>query len=208
MSLTKVVSFDAEGTLVTPRFSQVIWHESIPELFAKRWGMDLARAKKEVLAAYEEVGDQKMEWYDIKYWFKRFDLSDHEELLSRYRHEISYYDDVMQILPRLAEKHDLIVISNSTREFLDPLLEEIQGHFVNIYSALSDFCTLKSPELYSKICDMLSLRPGEMVHVGDSWEFDYEMSVRAGVKGLFLDREGVRRGDRVIGDLWQLLGKV
>ena len=204
MSPTKVVSFDAEGTLVTPRFSQVIWHEAIPALFAKRWGLEIRRAKEQVFAAYDEVGEHRTEWYDIKYWFKRFDLDDYEELLSSYRHEISYYDEALEVVMQVGDKYDVIVISNSAREFLGPLLETMQGHFKNVFCTLSDFRMLKSPELYSDICDLLCIDPEEMVHVGDSREFDYDIPLMAGVRAVLLDREGAQGGDGVITDLRQL----
>ena len=39
MSNIKIVSFDAEGTLIVPRFSQIIWHEAIPALYSQRWNI-------------------------------------------------------------------------------------------------------------------------------------------------------------------------
>ena len=204
MISTKVVSFDAEGTLVTPRLSQVIWHEAIPALFAKRWELGIDRAKEQVFAAYDEVGEHRIEWYDIKYWFKRFDLDDYEGLLSSYRHEISYYEEALEVVAQVGDKYDVIVISNSAREFLDPLLETMQGHFKNIFCTLSDFHILKCPELYLNICGLLRIDPEEMVHVGDSWEFDYDIPMKAGVRAVLLDRQGIREGDSIITDLRQL----
>src|SRR4030042_7135948 len=126
MDGVKVISLDAEGTLVSTRFSQVIWHEAIPALYARERNLSLGEAKKEVSAAYDEVGDQRIEWYDIKYWFSRFGLRDHQALLDAHRHEISVYEEVPELLPQLAERYELVVISNSTAEFLGPLLEPLR----------------------------------------------------------------------------------
>ncbi|HEX77915.1 MAG TPA: hypothetical protein G4O03_05815 [Dehalococcoidia bacterium] len=55
----KVVSFDLEGTLIKPDFSNAVWGEAIPQRYAQLKGMDVARAKGIVFAAYDEVGDQR-----------------------------------------------------------------------------------------------------------------------------------------------------
>ena len=81
MDKVKVVSFDAEGTLVTPYFSQAIWHEEIPALYAQNRGISFEQANKFVQHEYELIGEQRIEWYDIKYWFRRFDLGDYRQLL-------------------------------------------------------------------------------------------------------------------------------
>ncbi|GAH62950.1 unnamed protein product, partial [marine sediment metagenome] len=41
MNQIEVVSFDAEGTLVTPDFSQAVWHEAIPAIYAQKKGIEL-----------------------------------------------------------------------------------------------------------------------------------------------------------------------
>jgi FMN phosphatase YigB (HAD superfamily) len=74
----EVISFDAEGTLVTPDFSQAIWHEAIPALYAQKNGIDIARAKRDVAEKYDKIGDQRLEWYDIEYWFSYLDLGSSE----------------------------------------------------------------------------------------------------------------------------------
>ena len=61
MKQIKLVSFDAEGTLVTPDFSHTIWHEAIPALYAQERGLDLAQAKKCIAEEYGKVGDQRLE---------------------------------------------------------------------------------------------------------------------------------------------------
>ncbi|TET40573.1 MAG: hypothetical protein E3J65_00725 [Dehalococcoidia bacterium] len=76
MGKIKVVSFDVEGTLVTPDFSRAVWYEGIPSLYAKRNGISFEEARSMVEDCYLKVGDQRREWYDIKYWFQRFQLGE------------------------------------------------------------------------------------------------------------------------------------
>lgn len=49
MKQIELISFDAEGTVVTPDFSQTIWHEAIPALYAKKQGLDFAQAKRYIV---------------------------------------------------------------------------------------------------------------------------------------------------------------
>lgn len=193
---------------MTPRFSEVIWHEALPALFAEQRGISLVEAKQQVFAAYGEVGDQRKEWYDIKYWFRRFGLTGYQSLLSNYRCEISYYDDVSQLLSELSQRYELIVISNSAREFLELLMETKEVYFKAIFSAISDFEKLKSADLYLEICRMLDVAPEEMVHVGDSWQFDFDIPRNVGVRAIHLDRQGQRRGDDVVSNLTELGSKL
>ena len=80
MKQIKLISFDAEGTIVTPDFSQTIWHEAIPALYAQKTGLDFEEAKRRIVEEYGKIGDQKLEWYDIEYWFSYLGLGSPEPL--------------------------------------------------------------------------------------------------------------------------------
>ena len=58
MSQIKVVSFDLEGTLVTPDFSLAVWYGGIPSLYAARHGVSLEHAEAEVRREYEKVSEK------------------------------------------------------------------------------------------------------------------------------------------------------
>ncbi|HML03014.1 MAG TPA: HAD family hydrolase, partial [Candidatus Bathyarchaeia archaeon] len=135
----KIVSFDAEGTLVTQRFSQVIWEEAIPNLYARKKGINFNEAKAHVMREYAKVGDGRVEWYDIRYWFNHFGLTNPERLLNEHKQEITLYPEASEILKDLGKNHKLIVSSNSSREFLKLELENLDKHFYRVYSATSDF---------------------------------------------------------------------
>jgi len=200
----RIISFDVEGTLVTPAFSKVVWHEEIPRLYARRWNLPFERAKEEVERAYDEIGDKRMEWYDIKYWFRRFDLSDYREALRRCAHKIERYPEVEEVLSSLGRKFTLIISSGSAREFLEFLLQGIEGHFAAVFSSVSDFKEIKNPGFYLKICRILGVEPGEIAHVGDSFDFDYLAPRSVGIKAFHLDREDARGGNpETVRDLWE-----
>ena len=201
MNKIKVVSFDAEGTLVTPQFSQAVWNEGIPALYAVDRGIGLEQAKALVEQEYQRVGEQRMEWYDIKYWFRYFGLGDYQELLYSYKCQASLYPEVEEVLFSLSRSYRLIIVSNSAREFLDILLEGVREHFIGIFSSISDFGGLKTANFYLKVCQAMQVKPEEMVHIGDNREFDFLVPQRAGIRAFYLDRNGESRGWEVVKDL-------
>ncbi len=190
----KVISFDMEGTLATPDFSNSVWHEGVPSLYAKAHGLELSEAKKVVSANYGAVGDQSPEWYDIKYWFRRFGLHGHKALMERCLSFVSYYADAKEVLRFFAQRYEIVISSSSTRDFLPYLLEGLNGTsndgiaFAGVFSSISDYGSLKTPDFYLKVCQELGIEPYEMAHVGDNLLFDYSNASKAGVRAFYLDR--------------------
>ena len=203
MKRIKVASFDVEGTLIDHRFSDLVWERGVPEWYARKEGINFQRAKEYVKGEYDRVGEEKIEWYDIGYWFQRFGLSaDWKRLLRDYEHEIAVYPEVHSVLETLSKRHSLIIISNSAREFIDLQLKKIRNHFTHIFSATSDFKQVKkTTEVYSKICSILEIKPEEMVHVGDHWNFDFIVPRKLGITAFYLDRTGKEKGKFVVKDL-------
>ena len=197
MGKIKVVSFDADGTLVTPNFSQAVWYEGVPALYASKNGISLREARAFIEKEYQVVGDRRIEWYDIKYWLQRFGLSTplagYEQVLEDYKHTVSCYPDVRQTLSSLSKYYTLIIISCSTREFLPYLLDGIEGYFARLFSTVSDFGQVKTPEFYLEICRRMRISPEEMAHVGDLWDQDYLAAKEAGIQAFHLDRKGERK---------------
>ena len=190
MSQIKVISFDAEGTLVTPDFSQAIWHEAIPALYAKKNGIELAEAKKIVAQEYNKVGDQRLEWYDIKYWFRYFQLGSPEPAIQSCQAKVSYYPEVMEVLSSLRGQYKLIIASGTPSELLDPQLQGIKNYFLRIFPSISLVNQLKTPEFYTYVCESMKVSPAQIVHVGDNWQFDFLNSRQVGINAFHLDRGG------------------
>ncbi len=208
MDQIKVISFDADGTLVTPYFTDAVWHQTIPARFAQKEGTSLEEARDQVFKVYREVGEGRMEWYDIEYWFHRFGFSDHVGLLQSQRHLIGLYPEVLKVLSALGSRYPLIVASGAARDFLDLLLDGVRGRFARVFSSVTDHQSVKTPEFYREVCRTMGIEPREMVHVGDSWDYDFLNSREAGVRAYYLDRKRLDRkrgkqGERVVGDLME-----
>ena len=190
MNSIKVVSFDLEGTLVTPGFSQAVWHEGIPSLYARKNGISFEAAHEIVQKMYDEVGDSRGEWYDIKYWFERFQLGDYRQVMETNRHRRCCYPEVAEVLSSLGKRYRLIIATGSAREFLPVLLDGIGSYFTRVFSSISDYGQVKCPDFYLRLYKEMGVGPHEMVHVGDSWRYDCLAAKEAGIEVFHLAREG------------------
>lgn len=203
MTRIELISFDAEGTLVTPDFSEMIWHEAIPALYAQKKGLDLAQAKKCITEEYNKVGVNRLEWYDIEYWFSRLDLGSSEPVIRSCLSRISYYPEITDVVSSLASEYKLIVASGTPLELLHCLLRDIKPYFVRIFSSVSHYKQVKTPDFYLRICEEMSVKPGQVIHVGDSWQFDFLNARQAGLNAFYIDRSGENHQES-LSDLTQL----
>jgi putative hydrolase of the HAD superfamily len=185
----KLVSFDAEGTLVTPDFSFAVWFEAIPERYAERNGIDFELARKAIEEEYRKVGDQRLEWYDVRYWFNKLGLDTPEQVLERCESKVRYYPEVEEVLGSLSERYKLVVASGSTRDFLHHLLQDIEPYFTSIFSSLTDYKQLTISGFYLKMCQAMDIKPEQVVHVGDNWQFDFVAPTEVGIQAFYLDRK-------------------
>jgi len=203
MAQFELISFDAEGTLVTTDFSEAIWHEAIPALYAQKKGIHLAEAKVRVTEEYSKVGDQRLEWYDIQYWFRYLGLGPSEPVIESCLRKICYYPEVIDVLSSLAAKHKLIVASGTPLELLRCLLRDVKPYFVRIFSSISHYGQVKSPDFYLQICEEMGVKPSQVIHVGDNWQFDFLNAKQAGLHAFHIDRSG-KNHEHSLTDLTQL----
>jgi HAD superfamily hydrolase (TIGR01549 family) len=210
--MVQIISFDMDGTLIDSEYTDWVWHHGIPNLYAEKAGLPFEEAKDIVMREYRKVGEAAIEWYDIKYWFRLFQLeTSWNVLMKRYVDKIKIYPDVNHLLDRLKGKFRLILTSNAGREFIDVEMEAtgLERYFSQIFSATSDFQEVKkTPFFYQRICEILKIQPEEMIHVGDHYEFDYLIPKTLGIQVYYLDRSGQRGGDSVLWDLRDLEKKL
>jgi len=203
MKQIELISFDAEGTLVTPDFSQTIWHEAIPALYAQKRGLDFAQARRCIVEEYGRVGDQRLEWYDIEYWFSYLDLGPSEPVIQSCLGKVAYYPEITEVLSSLASEYKLIIASSTPLELLHCLLKDIKPYFARIFSSISHYKQLKSPDFYLRICEEMGVKPSQVIHVGDTWQFDFLNARQAGINAFYIDRSG-RNHQESLSDLTQL----
>jgi FMN phosphatase YigB (HAD superfamily) len=206
--MTKFISFDMDGTLIAPEFTDWVWGHGIPTLYAEKTGLSFEAAKVFVEKEYQKVGEGSIEWYDIKYWFHFFQLEESwRVLMNQFIDKISVYSDVDHTLERLKDKFLLVLTTNAEREFIDVEMDAtgLRRYFDRIFSATSDFGEVKKTiRFYRRICQILQAAPNEIVHVGDHYKFDYLVPQQLGIDAFYLDRTGQQRGDFILSDLRDL----
>ena len=206
--MVKFISFDMDGTLIDPRFTDWVWGHGIPMLYAEKRGIPFEAAKAFVEGEYHKVGEGAIEWYDIKYWFRLFQLEmPWQSLMEQYADKIRVYADVNHVLDRLKERFSLILTSNAGREFIDIELRVtgLGRYFDKIFSATSDFGLVKKTgSFYQKVCQILGVNPEEIVHVGDHYEFDCLVPQALGIHAFYLDRSAEKKGDFILWNLREL----
>ena len=108
--MTKFISFDMDGTLIGPEFTDWVWGHGIPVLYAEKRGLSFEEARTYVQAEYRKVGEGAIEWYDIKYWFRFFELNGHwKQLMKQHADKIRVYPDVDGTLSFLKERFPLVL---------------------------------------------------------------------------------------------------
>jgi HAD superfamily hydrolase (TIGR01549 family) len=206
--MIKIISFDLDGTLVKSTYADNVWLEGLPKLYAKEKKLPIKQVKQYIFKEYDKIGKNRKEWYDIDWWFKQFKLRENwQNLLNNYRHTIQLYPETLETLEKLSKKFDLIIISNAKREFADIQLEEtnLKPYFKHVYSSLSDFNEVKKlPDVYKHILGLLEIQPDEIIHIGDSKEFDYESPQKIGIKSFYLNREKKESGNNILHKLSDL----
>ena len=206
--MPKYISFDMDGTLIDPVFTDFVWGQGIPALYAEKVGLPFEAAKALVEKEYQKVGEGAIEWYDIQYWFRFFQLKESwKALMKEFVDKIHVYPDVNHLLERLRNRFPLILTTNAGREFIEVEMEAtgLGRYFERIFSATSDFALVKKTiDFYQRICQILGVTPHEIVHVGDHYEFDYLVPRRLGIDAFYLNRQGKQKGEFMLKDLREL----
>src|SRR3989344_1391939 len=194
MTGRSIISFDLDGTLADLNFEKAVWLMEIPRLFARKNKLDIKTAKNAVFSAYAYVGDRDARWYDIKFWFKELGLEeDYNTILNESSHLINLYPDTVPALRKLGKIHELIVISNATREFIDFKLrvDHLDKYFSRVFSTTSDFNCIKGDSRgYLEACRQMGISPKELIHIGDDYQFDYVSARNVGIDAYYLGRSG------------------
>jgi HAD superfamily hydrolase (TIGR01493 family) len=206
------ISFDMNGTITQGRFVDLVWGEGVPTLYARSRGISLEEAKEFVLGEYAKVGEQRTDWYDIRYWFRQFGLGENwTSLLMTFRNDVAPFPEAVEVLEEMGKEYRLVVTSNASRDFMDIELAAagLDGYFSNLFSCTSDFGEVKkTPEVYAQVCQALSISPEEMAHVGDHHLFDFVAPSQLGIRAFHLDRTATTDGDFVVRDLKEFMAKV
>jgi len=192
--MIKVISFDCDGTLIDGNFNNYVWYEEIPKLYAEKYKMSFDEAYKIIKSEYDEYERKKdIRWGNPSYWIRKYKLNTTLEDVVK-KEKIKIFDDV-DILEQLKERYILIVFSVCSKDYLDIKLITggLERYFEKTFSMVTDFkdenSLSKTSNAFRKICKNLGVQPYEIVHIGDSVDWDYKPAKEANIKALLIDRD-------------------
>ena len=213
MNRAEIISFDMDGTLTEMSFVNSLWLRGVPELYAQKNKIPFEEAQKRVKHEYDKVGRDKLEWYDLSYWLKEFEIdAAPEQILESFANKIRVFEEVPKLLAKLKNKgYRLIIVTNARREFVNLEMKQtgIQSYFENIFSSPSDFkLTKNGTTIYEKVCTTCQVSPTNMIHVGDDPDFDFEVPKRIGIRAFLLDRNKKKTGPNIVSSLEEFGRKI
>ncbi len=170
--MIKYISFDLQGTLSNSKFSDNFWINILPKLYASKYNLDIEDAKLELKIYFKKIGKYDIRYYDDKYWEKKLHISTIEVLNN---------SDIKPILnQKLFDFIDyinvpVIIISTTTKKFIEYELGSTINKFYNVYSCVDDFNTGgKTKEVFLKVAKSLKVSSDEILHIGDDVEMDIQ----------------------------------
>lgn len=190
----KVISFDLQGTLSDDAFSDEFWLKLLPVLYSESKKVSIEDAKEALKIKFKEYGKYDYRYYSVQYWVKELNLKlKFNDIRRRINSKPFLFADTLEIIEKLYGKVKLIIISSTTNEFIEAELGDKRKYFDHIYSSLDSFGIAGKPkELYLKIAEILSVKPSDIIHIGNSEESDIRNAKKAGLHTFFFDEKEPR----------------
>jgi HAD superfamily hydrolase (TIGR01549 family) len=109
------------------------------------------------------------------------------EIFYATRNEVECYGEVLEVLPGMAARHRIVALTNGTA---DLARIGLMPHFHAVVLARDVGCAKPDARMFAHACDLLGMAPGRVWHVGDDPDLDVVGAHRAGLKAVWLNREG------------------
>jgi len=164
------------GVPITPQWLQAIRDEvaAWPELQGA--GMDVIRfvAFAEALQRAEPVRPELAAPLCEKYFDDRFAV-------------LRPYPDVVEAIAALHARFPLAVVTNGNTH---PARLDLGAHFAQVVLAIEYGIHKPDPAIYTHAAELLGLDPAACLHVGDHPHEDVDAARRAGMRTVWLNRDG------------------
>lgn len=204
MPSIKAVLFDLDDTLwpiapVIARAEQDMyeWLQAHAPAVTERFTIEALRARR--MALLKSTPDYRFDMIALRHAGLSAAFSECNEdssrvgnaldIFNRARNRVDLFEDVQPVLPRLSEHWLLGTISNGPAD-LGAI--GLSHHFRSSIAAYRFGTGKPDPKIFLAACELLDVAPEEAVYVGDDPLLDVEGAQRAGLKGVWMDREGER----------------
>ncbi len=209
----RAVTFDVGGTLIEPwpsvghvyaevsaRFGiRDVTPEALNRAFASAWrtrrGFDYSRV------AWRELVNQTF----ADHWPHPPSQACFEAIYEHFATPAPWrlFEDVLPVLATLRARSLRLAVVSNWDERLRPLLRELRldVHFDAFAISHETGCTKPAREIFQHAAAELAVRPGHILHVGDSAEEDVAGARAAGFNAALLDRKAGTNSPAIVSDL-------
>lgn len=189
MSSNKLISFDLQGTLSHSAFSDEFWLELLPSIYAEKNDIPLDEAKNILEKDFRQHGKYHALFYNHRLRLDALlDEWNFQDLIKRLRTPPAFIDGMLDLVHSLPRNLPKIIISATTRDFIDLELGTAAKYFDHTFSCINDFAIPgKPPHIYQKIATNLGISYHNCLHIGDCIEMDVMNARKAGWSCHHLD---------------------
>jgi FMN phosphatase YigB (HAD superfamily) len=221
----KIIYFDIDGTLVDYEadagraFGKAREHaaQRYPQLAQSLTGDIFRRARDATYIQYGDTGLPIPDWYRecMRAALESVEVFDFDlaarmgELYGKFRSTtLEVFDDVVDVIPKLADRFELGLISNGTSNIRGLRIENFFSHRVFAREIGHE---KPSPEIFFAAIEIAGCQRHEILYVGDGQHTDVLGAKNAGLEMVWINRtrarllQGIPRPDHEIHDLRQLL---
>ncbi len=193
----KIVTFDCYGTLIDwlngakKAFINLFpGHREKVDSFIRYWGeKDWELVNSGVYRPYREILAE-----GFRYALDKLGVEYDDEAIEKLTYSIyewQPFPDVKPVLEELIERgHELGIISNTDRDFIEKSIENIGVEFKHVYVAEELKVYKPDPRVFELVGRHIPRE--KWVHVSAYPNYDIYPAVKAGVKSILLDRYGFR----------------
>jgi putative hydrolase of the HAD superfamily len=163
------VLLDMDGTLLDKHYDDYFWETLVPEEFARQRGLNLAVAKKEVYARYQQE-EGTLNWTDIDFWSRELNL-DIPALKESIRHLIEVHPDTEDFLKFLRGiKKRVALVTNAHWKTLDLKMNHVGllGYFEEVISSFDLGAPKEELSFWEILKERLRFDPRQTLLVDDN----------------------------------------
>ncbi len=200
--MVRAVTFDAFGTIVDTGRDVLIQvarracaenRPSLdPETLLETWDRYFFGADTETFHTLREVTTDALAMAFVDFGIDA-DPEPYIEILDRMWLRAKAYPEVLGVLASL-DGVPRAVVSNADHEFLKGILARNGLRFDAVVTSESAQSYKPRPRIFEIALRALDVRPEEVLHVGDSLPADVEGASRLGMRTIWVNRSGLRRG--------------